>query len=462
MGKKSKKPRGPDEIDIALAELPPLPPELAFPKLVPLVATAEENKRPFVSVLCVTYNRRPFIPIFLEMVRNQDYPQSRIEIIIVDDGTDCIKDVVDAARMPNIRYYRMDKKVPLGTKRNYANSLVDKKSKYVIPMDDDDVMMSERISHSVETLEKNPGALCAGSSEMFLYFKHIQKLYKFGPYMVSPEAKSNHNATYGHRNRIGAKLDEYLPIPTQHATNGTFAYRRELLNLTQYDSSACLAEERKFLKEYTIPMVQLNPFKCILCMSHEHNTFDKRKLLENMNPDFVSESNRDIDCFFKLPKEAHIKKFFLEDVDALLADYAPGLPAMKPDVLAQIKVIEADRDKMVKEMMEKQQAAAAAAGGAQGQGQPTITIQQPGQPPKQLSMDEVIRLLQQQQAQIDYLMRTLTESQQSSLSYRNMYVGSVLGKATTCPVGVTAQPVEVTAQHEPEPAESFTRIEIEI
>jgi hypothetical protein len=43
----------------------------------PLVPTKEELKRPFVSVLCVTFNRRPFIPMFLEMIRNQDYPQSR-------------------------------------------------------------------------------------------------------------------------------------------------------------------------------------------------------------------------------------------------------------------------------------------------------------------------------------------------------------------------------------------------
>jgi hypothetical protein len=145
--KKSKKPQGPDEIDQALAELPPLPPELATAKpkpMVPLKATPEEMRRPFVSVLCVTYNRRPFIPTFLEMVRNQDYPQSRIEIIIVDDGTDPIKDIVDAAAMPNVRYYRMETKVPLGTKRSYANSLIDKKTKYVIPMDDDDVMMSKR------------------------------------------------------------------------------------------------------------------------------------------------------------------------------------------------------------------------------------------------------------------------------------------------------------------------------
>jgi glycosyltransferase involved in cell wall biosynthesis len=451
--KKSKKPQGPDEIDQALAELPPLPPELATAKpkpMVPLKATPEEMRRPFVSVLCVTYNRRPFIPTFLEMVRNQDYPQSRIEIIIVDDGTDPIKDIVDAAAMPNVRYYRMETKVPLGTKRNYANSLIDKKTKYVIPMDDDDVMMSERISHSVDMLERNPGALCAGSSEMFLYFKHIKKLYKFGPYMVSPEAKKAHEANYGHRNRIGANLDDYIPIPTQHATNGTFAYRRELIDITKYDSSACLAEEKKFLKEYTIPMVQLNPFKCILCISHEHNTFDKRKLLENMNPMFVCESDRDVDCFFKLPKEAHIKRFFMEEVDKLLDNYAPGLPNMKPDVQKQIKEIEAERDKMMREQMAQQQAQQHA---QQQQGQPAIVIQQPGQPPQQLSMEDVVNLIRQQQTQIDFLTRTVDELHKTSLGHRQRLMATM--------VPLTPRPA---ANPEPmvSPTETFTRIEIAI
>jgi hypothetical protein len=320
---------------------------------------------------------------------------------------------------------------------------VDKRAKYIIPMDDDDVMMSERISHSVEMLEKNPQALCAGSSEMFLYFKHIKKLYKFGPYMVSPEMKAGHEANYGHRNRIGAPLEDYIPIPTQHATNGTFAYRRELLSITKYNEKACLAEEKEFLKEYSIPMVQLNPFKCILCMSHEHNTFDKRKLLENMNPLFVSESNRDVDCFFKLPKEAHIKKFFLEEVDKLLENYEAGLPKMKPDVLKQIKEIEADRAKMMQEQMQKQQQQQQQQQGQQGQ--PVIMVQQPGQPPQQLNLEEIVQLIRQQQSTIEYLTRLNQNLETNNQTYRKKVMDHML-----------------TDTAKKDTMSGFTRIEIEI
>ena len=48
-----------------------------------------------------------------------------------------------------------------------------------------------------------------------------------------------------------------------------------------------MAEEKHFLKNYTIPFVQLNPMKSILCFAHDANTFDKSRLLENPNPNYV-------------------------------------------------------------------------------------------------------------------------------------------------------------------------------
>jgi hypothetical protein len=41
-----------------------------------------------------------------------------------------------------------------------------------------------------------------------------------------------------------------------------------------------MGEEKHFLKNYTIPMVQLDPMKTILVVSHKHNTFDKKQLLK--------------------------------------------------------------------------------------------------------------------------------------------------------------------------------------
>lgn len=322
---------------------------------------------PFVSICTPTFNRRPFIPIMLECFRNQTYPKDRMEWIIVDDGTDKIKDLIKGANIPQIKYYELPEKIALGAKRN----LMHEKSKgsIIVYMDDDDYYPPERVAHAVEVLSANKTALCAGSSELYLYFKHIQKMYQFGPYG-----------------------------PT-HATAGTFAFKRELLNQTRYNENACIAEEREFLKEYTIPFAQLDPLKTILVFSHDHNTFDKRRLLENPNPTYVKESDKTVDMFIQFADEAKIKRFFLKDIDEKLSKYGPGSPAMKPDVIKQTLELEEQRKKM--------------------QPPTQFMMQQPGKDPVPLDGNQIIELINGLRSN----MKTLTE--------RNLELEGIVNKSVT-------------------------------
>jgi len=310
---------------------------------------------PFVSVCTPTFNRRPFIPIMFSCFNNQTYPKDRMEWIIVDDGTDPIEDLVSSSGIQNIRYFKQERKMALGEKRNFMHSKV--KGTIVVYMDDDDYYPPERVQHAVDTLTNNREALCAGSSEIYVYFKHIHQMYQSGPYGPN------------------------------HATAGTFAFRTELLKTCKYEDHAALAEEKHFLKNYTVPFAQLDPLKTILVFSHEHNTFDKRKLLENQNEQYFKPSPRSVDEFIRRTDEAHIKQFFMTDIDGLLANYAPGEPAMKPDVLKQIKEIEEERAKMT---------------------QQTIMINEPGKPPRPMTNNEVVMIVNQQNEQL----RTLTEKNQ--------------------------------------------------
>jgi hypothetical protein len=264
-----------------------------------------------------------------------------MEWIIIDDGTDKVKDLIKGANITQIKYYELPEKITLGAKRN----LMHEKSKgsIIVYMDDDDYYPPERVAHAVEVLTANKTALCAGSSELYLYFKHIQKMYQFGPYG-----------------------------PT-HATAGTFAFKRELLNHTRYNETACIAEEREFLKEYTIPFAQLDPLKTILVFSHDHNTFDKRKLLENANPTYVKESDKTVDMFIQFADEAKIKRFFLKDIDEKLSKYGPGAPAMKPDVIKQTLELEDQRKKM--------------------QPPTQFMMQQPGKDPVPLDGNQILELI---------------------------------------------------------------------
>ena len=306
---------------------------------------------PFVSVCTPTFNRRPFINAMITCFNEQDYPQDRMEWIIIDDGTDPIEDLV--ASHPRVKYFKYDTKMTLGRKRNLLHEK--SRGEILVYMDDDDYYPPKRVSHAVEMLMSHPEALCAGSSEIYIYFKHIKQMKRFGPYGPN------------------------------HATAGTFAFKRKLLKQHRYNDDACLAEERAFLKDYTVPFVQLDPMKVILVFSHEHNTFDKRKLLVNANPDVVRDSPKKVMDFIK--DNAALRRFYMVELEGLLANYEPGRPEMKPDVIAQTLQLEKERAKMAEN-------AAAAQGGG------NIVLEQPGQAPIALNNKQVVEILQNLQSDV--------------------------------------------------------------
>ena len=241
-----------------------------------------------------------------------------MEWIIVDDGTDKIEDLV--MHIPEVKYFRYEEKMTLGKKRNITNEKAS--GDIIIYMDDDDYYPPERVSHAVTMLRTNPKALCAGSSAMFMYFKHINKMLQFGPYGPN------------------------------HSTAATFAFRKELLTQTRFDESSTVAEERLFLKDYTIPFVQLDSDKTILVFSHNHNSFDKKELLKQLPNSYVHETTiLPVD----IVKEPNVLKFFMEDIDKLLDGYSPGLPINKPDVNKQILEIQETREKMNQEQIKQRQ-----------------------------------------------------------------------------------------------------------
>ena len=108
-------------------------------------------------------------------------------------------------------------------------------------------------------------------------------------------------------------------------------------------------------------------------------------MFDTAHPDYFKESPKTVETFIQKEFEEPIKQFFMHDIDKLLENYEPGLPKMKPDVLNQIKIIEAERAKMIKEMEEKQKLNG------------PIMLTDPGKPPRQLNNMEVVELIQKQQ-----------------------------------------------------------------
>jgi len=208
------------------------------------IALQKAKNERLVSIVTVTYNRRKFIPNLIRCIEEQTYPKEDIEWIIMDDGPDKIYDLVE--HLPYVKYHYICEKMKLGAKRNYANEKC--RGNYIIYFDDDDYHQPARIQHSVDTLKANPKALIGASSKMLLYYTDDQSLY------------TTHE------------------FHAQHGTAGTFCFRKELLNISKFENKAKCSEEKYFLKDYKIPMVQLDYKQTIIIMSHDANTFDKRKL----------------------------------------------------------------------------------------------------------------------------------------------------------------------------------------
>jgi len=232
---------------------------------------------PFVSVLTPTYNRRKFIPAAIAMYKAYGYPKDRMEWVIIDDGSDKVGDLFAAASktIPNIKYIPLDSKLLIGQKRNMLND--NAKGEIMIAMDDDDYYPPDRISHAVRKFIQNPKIMLAGSSEMYLYFRTDGKVCKAGPYNAN------------------------------HCTNGTMCYRREYMLAHRYDETQTHAEEKSFLEDYKNPMIQLDPFKCILVMCHADNTFDKNNLRNSNNP-LLKETPMKINFFIK---DKVLREFFI-------------------------------------------------------------------------------------------------------------------------------------------------------
>jgi len=201
---------------------------------------------PSVSICTLTYNRPTRLKQLLSCIENQDYPLNKVEWLVLDDSDSYSGNLTLRSKTDlRIKYQRINRKLILGEKRNLSHCLCD--GEVIVYMDDDDFYFPTRISHAVKTLEKS-GLELAGSTVLPIYFEHDQQLWISGPFGQN------------------------------HATANTFAMTRKFARTNRYDNESSCNEEKEFLDNYTKAMAQLNPWETIVCISHETNTFDKKKM----------------------------------------------------------------------------------------------------------------------------------------------------------------------------------------
>jgi glycosyltransferase involved in cell wall biosynthesis len=239
----------------------------------------EEANTPFVSIITPTYNRARFIPILIECVLHQDYPKHRMEWIVYDDGSEPVEHLFKNVKkvFPNFKYIYNEEKLNIGAKRNRLNK--ESTGSIIVAFDDDDYYPPQRVSHVIQKFKQNPTYELAGSSEIYMYYTDIKTIYCLGPY--------NKN----------------------HATNGTMAWRKSYALKNSYDETVTHAEEKSFLESYRNPMIQLDPMKVMLVMSHDENTFNKIAMREQTDNPFVKKTHLKLNYFIK---QGPIRKFYAD------------------------------------------------------------------------------------------------------------------------------------------------------
>ena len=161
-------------VEIMKSIIPPV-----FVEDIPVDMPKEEDL-PNVSIICITRDRRIFMPVLNYSYMIQSYPEEKMELIVVDDGDDPVEDCFFG--VPNVVYVRLDEKKTIGEKRNIGVS----KAMYdvIAFMDDDDIYPNNSVLHRASMMLKQPSKECAFCTTIPCY-----DIAKYSSFMNAPPLK---------------------------------------------------------------------------------------------------------------------------------------------------------------------------------------------------------------------------------------------------------------------------------
>lgn len=203
-----------------------------------------KKELPFVSICTPTYNRAHMLDAWARYIFLQDYPKDRMEVLVADDSTDNTLEKLEELRerLPNLRVFNFEGRSGNGIKRQW---LIERAAgDILVHFDDDDYYSPHRVSHAVESLQ-NSDKLIAGCTMLYIWHVKEQVLTKSGPF---------------HQN---------------HATNATFAYKKEYAEHNRF-ADVNQQTEPSFTNNFTNPMIQLDSLKTMVCIKHNQNTVNKQ------------------------------------------------------------------------------------------------------------------------------------------------------------------------------------------
>lgn len=201
----------------------------------------------FVSVLCATYNRQQLIPLVIHQFNHQDYPNDRMELIILDDSDhECFFE----SKQKNVKYTYLKDKVSIGKKRNMLNDMAS--GEYIVWFDDDDFYTRSRIKKSIDALTTHPAFKIIGVKNMVIY------------------------------DSMNSKLSVNIKFrPANYTQNNVMVYHRDYLKSHRYQDDDVYDEERHFTNGFTEKCYQFVGSDLCIHIAHSKNTVAKQGYLIN-------------------------------------------------------------------------------------------------------------------------------------------------------------------------------------
>jgi hypothetical protein len=211
----------------------------------------KEESLPDVSILCITRDRRVFMPLLKYSYMIQSYPEDKLELVIVDDGADSIEDTLIG--VPNVKYVRCDPGLTISQKRNLAakNAMYD----ILVNMDDDDVYPNNSVLQRVAMLLMEPMKQCGFCTTIPCY-----DITKFASFMNVPPT--------------------HLPM-SERVSEATLVFTKQFWEDRPFEDSVHIGEGNAFIRGREHMCREISPQEVIVSLIHSKNT-SSRKLPPNM------------------------------------------------------------------------------------------------------------------------------------------------------------------------------------
>ena len=241
---------------------------------------------PFVSIITPTRNRKNFFKLAVRNFLKTDYPEEKIEWIIIDDGEEEIENMLP--KKNNIVYQKLNEKVSIGQKRNIA---VEKaKAEYIFCMDDDDYYLPQSIKFRLASLiHLNKKVVSCSSLGIFEINNIISNLN------ISSYLKNYSDRIYTHT----------MAFRKSHWENNKF------LDVSKNEGKSLV---QNHIKDYD----EINWISVCITLKHENNLNNSIKIKGETNGSHFNLNDEVFELITNIEKDFDLKKIILKQNRILL------------------------------------------------------------------------------------------------------------------------------------------------